>query len=318
MWYNDFVAVKPYVSSIREFFMDSKPNTAEKIGLVMEGGSMRGMFTCGVIDVFMEHGLTFDGAVGVSAGATFGCNIKSRQIGRALRYNKRFCNDPRYASFRSLFTTGDLFNVDFCYRTLPFKLDIWDSDTFAANPMEFYVAASDVETGHPVYYRCGKGLEEDIEWFRASASMPLLSHIVEINDRLLLDGGITDSIPLKFMERIGYTKNVVILTQPEDYVKKKNPLMPLARLEYGRYPNFVRAMANRHIRYNDTLRYIEEREAAGDVIVVRPPEDLDIGKMERDPDELERVYQVGRDTAGSLVGRMISEGFCRKYTEPSA
>ncbi len=289
-----------------------------KIGLVMEGGSMRGMFTCGVTDVFMEHGLTFDGGVGVSAGATFGANIKSHQIGRARRYNKQFCQDPRYASFRSLLLTGDLFNVDFCYRELPFEIDIWDSETFAADPMEFFVVASDVETGKPVYYRCGKGGPPDILWFRASASMPLLSRIVEIGDRHLLDGGISDSIPLRFMERIGYTRNVVILTQPRKYRKKKNALMPLARLEYGRYPNFVRAMANRHIRYNETLKYIEAQENAGAAFVIRPPESLRIGRMERDPDELERVYQIGRSTAEACIDEMISKGFCRRYTAPTA
>ena len=298
--------------------MNTYSDDREKIGLVMEGGSMRGMFTCGVTDVLMEHELTFDGAVGVSAGATFGCNIKSRQIGRALRYNKKYCRDRRYASFWSLITTGDLFNVDFCYQTLPYELDVWDSRTFSENPMEFYVVASDVETGHPVYYRCGKGLQKDILWFRASASMPLLSHIVEIGGRKLLDGGITDSIPLQFMERIGYKKNVVILTQPKDYVKKKNPMMPLVNLEYGRFPNFVRAMGNRHVRYNNTLRYIEAQEAAGRVFVIRPPEALGIGRMEKDPDELERVYQIGRRTAESLIGSMIEKGFCRHYEQSGA
>ena len=156
--------------------MDNYPDTS-RIGLVMEGGSMRGMFTCGVTDVFMEHGLTFDGAVGVSAGATFGANIKSRQLGRARRYNEKYCSDRRYASYWSLLTTGDLFNVDFCYRVLPYELDIWDDAAFAANPMEFYLVASDVETGRPVYYRCGTGKQKDIEWIRASASMPMVSRM---------------------------------------------------------------------------------------------------------------------------------------------
>ena len=288
---------------------------AGKIGLVMEGGSMRGMFTAGVTDVFMEHGLTFDGAVGVSAGATFGANIKSRQIGRALRYNKQFCRDPRYASFRSLITTGDLFNADFCYRELSWEIDIWDSDSFASNPMECYVVASDVETGQPVYYHCKKGGEKDILWFRASASMPLLSRIVEIGGRYLLDGGITDSIPLRFMEKIGYTRNVVILTQPKTYTKQANPLMPLVQLKYGRFPNFVRAMADRHLRYNNTLRYIEEREKSGETFVIRPPKDLRIGRMERDPKELERVYNIGRNTAETCIARMKADGFCLEYKE---
>jgi predicted patatin/cPLA2 family phospholipase len=270
------------------------------------------MFTCGVIDVFMERGLTFDKAVGVSAGATFGCNFKSRQIGRARRYNKRFCRDRRYASVWSLLTTGDLFNADFCYRELPFKLDPWDSAAFAANPMEFYCVASDVETGRPVYYRFRDGLQEDIDWIRASASMPLLSRIVEIRGRKLLDGGITDSIPIRFMEKLGCGRNVIILTRPRGYCKTQNSLMPLVKLVYGKYPNFVRAMESRHLRYNGTLEYIEEKEAAGEVFVLRPPAELKIGKMEKDPDELERVYQIGRRTAEENIDRLVEQGFCHK------
>ena len=125
----------------------------KRTGLVMEGGAMRGMFTCGVIDVFMENDITFDSAIGVSAGAVFGCNVKSKQIGRAIRYNKRFCRNKNYESIRSLLRTGDLYNADFCYRLLPDELDPWDSETFAANPMDFYVVCTDVETGKPVYHR---------------------------------------------------------------------------------------------------------------------------------------------------------------------
>ncbi|MBQ9421682.1 MAG: patatin family protein [Lachnospiraceae bacterium] len=296
--------------------MENTSDTRDKIGLVMEGGSMRGMFTCGVIDVFMEHGLTFDGAVGVSAGATFGCNIKSRQIGRARRYNKKYCSDRRYASFHNLITTGDLFGVDFCYRELPFELDPWDSETFASNPMEFYIVASDVETGKPVYYKSCKGLKEDIDWIRASASMPLLSHIVELRGRKFLDGGICDSIPLKFMQKIGYRRNVVILTQPKGYVKEHNPLMPLAKITYRHYPAFIRAMDDRHLRYNRTLEYIEKQEELGNTFAIRPPADLDIGKMEKDPEELERVYQIGRRTAKGCINEMVKRGFCRYYQEP--
>ena len=156
-----------------------------KRGLVMEGGAMRGMFTCGVIDVLMENGIDFNCAVGVSAGATFGLNIKSKQIGRGLRYNKIYCKDKRYASLRSLVKTGDIYNVKFCYDTLPYELDKWDYETFYSNPMEFYCVATDVSTGDAVYHKCDnydpspKG--EDINWIRASASMPVVSRPVEID-----------------------------------------------------------------------------------------------------------------------------------------
>lgn len=266
-------------------------------GLILEGGSMRGMFTCGIIDVFLENGIAFDGAVGVSAGAVFGCNLKSKQRGRALRYNKMFCKDKRYASFKNYITTGNVYGAEFCYHDIPERLDVFDTEEFAANPMEFYVVATDLETGRPVYHKCKDGLADDILWMRASASMPLASRIVEIGDRKLLDGGISDSIPVKFMERQGYDRNVAILTQPLDYVKEKNRFLPVARFVYRKFLNFYMAMATRHLRYNKTTAYIREKELAGELFVIRPPEALHIGSVEHDPEELERVYEIGRRTA---------------------
>ncbi len=280
-------------------------------GLVMEGGAMRGLFTCGVIDAFMENHIDFDGAVGTSAGATFGCNIKSRQIGRALRYNKRFCSDKRYASISSLIKTGDLFSSEFCYHDIPFIYDLWDEKAFMNNPMEFYTVSTDVESGRPVYYKCYKGDENDIKWIQASASMPLLANIMEINGRKLLDGGIGDSIAIKFMQKQGYAKNVVILTQPKGFVKKPNPMMPAIKAKYHKYPEFIKAAENRHIRYNATLKYIEEQEVLGNVYAIRPPKTLDIGKMERDPDELQRVYDIGHETALSCIEDIRKNGFCK-------
>jgi len=297
--------------------MTDKRQDSHKLGLVLEGGAMRGMFTCGVLDYWMEQGITFDGTVGTSAGATFGCNLKSGQIGRAVRYNKKYCRDPRYASFRSLLLTGDMFNEDFCYNRLPFELDLWDSKAFAENPMDFYVCASDVETGKPVYYKCGKGGRKDVRWFQASASMPLAARIVEINGRKLLDGGVTDSIPIRFMQKMGYDRNVVILTQPKDYVKEKNSMMPLVKRVYREYPDFVKAMGRRHLRYNKTLEYLEKEEAAGRVFVVRPPEALGIHRVEHHADELERVYQIGRKAGEASLPELLERGFCRRQHSPA-
>lgn len=268
-----------------------------KTGLILEGGAMRGMFTCGVIDVMMEHNITYDGGIGVSAGAVFGCNYKSNQIGRGIRYNKRFCRDKRYCSLRSLITTGNLYNEQFCYHTLPDELDIFDTKAYQENAMEFYAVCTDVKTGKPVYHNCKDGLEEDIQWFRASASLPLVSRVVKIGDYHLLDGGIADSIPLSYFESIGYDRNVVVLTRPSGYVKEKTSHLPLAKLLLRKYPNMVHAMENRHIHYNETLRLIESKEKNGEIFVIRPPEPLNIGATERDPKELERVYQIGRTEA---------------------
>lgn len=275
-----------------------------KTGLVMEGGAMRGMFTCGVLDVFMEQCIRFEGAAGVSAGAVFGCNYKSRQPGRALRYNKKYCRDPRYCSIRSWITTGDLYGADFCYRELPDVLDPFDRETFRDDPMEFYIVASDVRTGEAVCHRCSDGGEEDILWMRASASMPVVSRPVRIKEQLLLDGGIVDSVPYSWLEKNGYARTVIILTQPEGYEKKKSPFLPLMDLALRRYPKIVAAMDIRHERYNQQMREIREREQDGRAFVIRPAEDLKISRNEKDPDELERVYRTGRREAMRRLDEM--------------
>ena len=265
-----------------------------KKGLVLEGGSMRGMFSAGVIDVLLENNIHFDGIVGVSAGAAFGCNYKSKQIGRTIRYNTKYCNDKRYCSFKSLLTTGDIFGADFCYRRIPFELDIFDTETFKNSPVEFFVTATDIETGKAVYHKCTDGLDDDLLWFRASASMPLVSRVVEIGNKKLLDGGVADSVPIKFIESKGYDKNVVVLTQPKDFVKEKNPMLPFIKLKYKKFPKFVAAVANRHNIYNETTKYIKEKEKAGELFVIRPPESLNIKSVCHDKNELLRVYNIGR------------------------
>lgn len=268
-----------------------------KHGLVMEGGAMRGLFTAGVTDVLMENGIEFDSAVGVSAGACFGCNYKSRQRGRAIRYNLRFCRDYRYCSVRSLLLTGNMFGAEFCYHTIPDKLDLFDYDSFTNNPMDFFLVATDIETGDPVYFRMKNGDRTELEWLRASASMPFVSRIVKLNGRKLLDGGISDSIPLKFMERQGCEKNVVILTQPRDYVKKSGKSHFAMKLFYRKYPNLVNACKTRHRMYNEELEYVRSAEAAGRAFVIAPPEKLPIGHVEHNPDKLLEIYRTGRKTA---------------------
>ena len=266
-------------------------------GLVLEGGAMRGMFTCGVLDVFMEQGITFDGAIGVSAGATFGCNLKSKQIGRAIRYNLRFAKDPRYCSFRSLLKTGDLYNADFCYRQLPDELDIFDRKTFRENPLDFYLVVTDIESGEPVYFKMKDGEAAELEWMRASASMPLVSKPVCIDGHKYLDGGISDSIPLKYFEKIGYDKNVVILTQPRNYRKKKSRIQFLMKLLLAKYPELYKAMKQRPEAYNEQTAYVFEQEAKGSAFVICPEESLGISRTEDNVDELKRVYELGRQTA---------------------
>ena len=213
-----------------------------KKGLVLEGGGLRGIFSAGVMDVLMEEGIEFDGAIGVSAGAAFGCNYKSRQPRRAIRYNLKYAKDPRYSSVRSLLKTGDLFNAQFCYHDIPEKLYPFDWKTFRENPMQFFLVCTDVETGKPVYHLCDNDSDwQMLEWFRASGSMPLVSRVVEIGSQKLLDGGITDSIPLRFMENKGYDRNVVILTRPAGYVKEPVSMMRVISRALQQYPETVKA-----------------------------------------------------------------------------
>ncbi len=266
---------------------------------------MRGLFTCGVLDVFLERGIGFDGAAGISAGAVFGCNYKSGQIGRGVRYNKRYCRDPRYCSLRSLLKTGDLYGADFCYRELPDVLDPFDRESFRGNPMAFYAGATDVNTGEAVYHLCEDGEETDLAWMRASASMPLASRPVPVDGRLLLDGGIVDAVPYRFMESLGYDRLVMVLTQPKGYVKKKSRALPLLRVLLRRYPAVAAAMEVRHERYNRQMREIGERERSGAALVLRPPEPLGIRRTERDPEELERVYQIGRAEARRRLEEVV-------------
>ncbi|MBR5712365.1 MAG: patatin family protein [Lachnospiraceae bacterium] len=267
-----------------------------KTGLVLEGGGMRGLFSMGVLDVWLEQGgIDFDGAVGVSAGAAFGCNFKSRQAGRGIRYNVKYAKDWRYKSFRSLLVSGDLFGAKFCYDTLPRELDVFDTEAFSANPMEFYAAVTDLETGRARYKLLHDGGESDMQWIRASASLPIVSRIVRIGQYKLLDGGIADSIPLHFMEGRGFERNVVILTQPEGYVKEKNSMLPLVKVALRKYPKAIEAMENRHVMYNRETAYVAKREAEGTAFVIRPDAPLAIKNLEREESELMRVYNHGRE-----------------------
>ncbi len=275
-------------------------------GLVLEGGAMRGMFTCGVTDVLSEAGVSFDGMVGVSAGAAYGCNVKSGQPGRAYRYNRRYCRDPRFCGARSLLTTGDIFGVDFCYREIPLHLDPFDLDAFEKNPMAFYVVCTDADTGEPLYHRCDTLRGSEMTYLRASASMPLVSRVVEVDGLHLLDGGVADGVPLSYFESIGYARNLVVLTRPRGYRKGSARFLGAAKLSLRRYPAMVEAMRTRPARYNATLEEIErrEREDPSSLFVLRPPRELPIHRLEHDPEKIDEAYRIGRETAAEALPRL--------------
>ena len=275
-----------------------------KKGLVLEGGAMRGLWTAGVTDVMMEHDIRPDGLIGVSAGAAFGCNYKSRQIGRAIRYNTRFAKDPRYSGWKSLLKSGDYFNAEFGYHVVPYEYDIFDTETFEKNPLEFTVVCTDVETGEAVYHQMDHVDYEELEWLRASASMPLASKIVEVGGWKLLDGGVSDSIPLEYYERQGYKRNVVILTQPLGYRKKHLALMPLMRLALRKYPHLLKALDERHLMYNCQLDYVAEAERLGRCLVIRPDENIPIGHLSHDPQQMRLVYDMGRKVGERYIDKI--------------
>lgn len=264
----------------------------KKTGLVLEGGAMRGMYTAGVLDVFMELGIYFDGVIGVSMGAITGCSYISEQMGRTVRYNKKYCKDKRYMSFYSLLTTGDLVGNQFCYHELPENLDPYDNEAFKRSQTEFYVTCTNVETGEAEYIRI-KDMVEEMDYLRASASMPFVSRIVECGGKKWLDGGCSDSIPIRAFMEMGYEKNVVILTRPPEY-RKKPENKRLVKLFYKKYPKFAAALEHRAEGYNQTVEEIRQLEQDGKIFVIRPEKPLDIGRISHNVEKIEEAYERGR------------------------
>ena len=275
-----------------------------KVGLVLEGGAMRGLFTAGVIDVFLHNNVRLDGVVGVSAGACFGCNYQSGQEGRALRYNLTYCRDPRYCSVRSLVRTGDLFGADFCYRELPFELDPFDTEAFEASGVPFWVVCTSVSSGAPVYHLCERADEEMLTWVRASSSLPIVSRPVSLDGDELLDGGISDPIPLKFFMGEGYERNVVVLTQPRAYQKRQGRAWPLMRRALRKWPEVARAMEERPRVYNEAHAFALEQERAGTALVLCPDEPLPASRVEHDPHRLTATYFAGMRVAERELERV--------------
>lgn len=270
---------------------------ANRTGIVLEGGGMRGMYTCGILDVLMENHIFLDGMVGVSAGIAFGCNYKSRQAGRALRYNVRFAHDKRYSGIGSLLKTGNYYNAWFAYHLVPTHYDVFDFNAFEDSPMECYAVCFDVNSGEGVYQRLDHVNNDFFEWIRASASMPVVAQPVEVGGRLLLDGGLADSIPLQFMINKGYKRNVVILTREEGYRKTAEHGMWLMKHLLRKWPKVINALRERPALYNKQLQQVREEERKGNAFVFRPLKPLDVSRTTHDPEEMNRVYQQGREEA---------------------
>ena len=262
-----------------------------KTALILEGGAMRGLYSAGVIDVFMENDIKADVVYGVSAGALFGLNYKSRQIGRAIRYNLKYANEKNYMGLYSLITTGNVMNRDFCFKKLVYELDKLDFETYKNNPVDFYAVVTNLETGKPEYIKIDDA-KKDMEYFRASGSMPFVSIPVEINGNLYLDGAISDAVPLKKVLEADYEKIIVILTRPHGHNRKKKSYLPY-NIFYGKFPNLVKTAKNAYKKYNETMDLIEKYEAENKIIVLRPSELVKVKRVEKDTNKLQKIYDLG-------------------------
>lgn len=268
-------------------------------GLVVEGGGMRGVYTAGVLDYFMEKNLYFDDCYGVSAGACHISSYVSKQIGRSIKVTLDYINDKRYCSVNSLIKTGDMFGVEMLYDIIPNKLELYDYETFNKFKGNFYSVVTNCKTGKAEYIKI-KDMKKDIIAVRASSSLPLLSRIVEINGKEYLDGGITDSIPIKKSIKDGHKKNVVILTRDKTYRKSKPKFLSFFKLKYKKYPNLVKAIENRYKMYNETLDFLEEEKAKNKVFIIQPKLPVKISRIEKDKDKLKALYDQGYEDAKEL------------------
>ena len=261
------------------------------IGLVLEGGAMRGLYTAGVLDVFLENNIKVDGIIGVSAGVLFGVNYLSKQKGRAIRYNKKFAKDKRYMGMRSFLTTGNIINKDFAYYEIPFKIDVFDEETFEKSNTDFWATVTNIETGEAEYLKLNNVFEQ-MELLRATSAMPIVSEIIEIDGKKYLDGGVSDSIPVEKCKSMGYDKIIVILTRIIEYRKKKAS-STLAKIKYKEYPKLIETMENRYKKYNETVEKIIDMENKKEIFVIRPSKDLKIKRIEKDVDKLQAMYDLG-------------------------
>lgn len=266
----------------------------KKVGMVLEGGALRGIFTAGVLDVLLENNIKIDGIIGVSAGALFGANYFSKQKGRAFKYNKKYLGDKRYISTKSLLLTGNLVNKDFAYYKITKELEPFDNDTFIKNNKDYYATATNIETGLPTYFKI-TNVYNQLEELRASSAMPFASKLVKINNGKYLDGGISDAIPLNKCINLGYEKIIVILTQPIDYRKKplSKKQLRMINLKYHKYPNLINTMKQRYINYNNTLEQIIDMENKKEIFVIRPPQRINIPITSKDTTKIQEVYNMG-------------------------
>ncbi|MDO9523380.1 MAG: patatin family protein [Methanocorpusculum sp.] len=269
-------------------------------GLIFEGGGMRGAYTTGVIDAFLDNDLEFSSCYGVSVGACNAASFIAKQRRRAYRVTTDYIGDKRYCSILSLLRSGNLFGPEMLYHIIPEQLDPYDYDAFARYPGKLSVVATNCETGEAEYFHL-KNMREEVEMLQASSSLPLLAKIVRIDGKEYLDGGVVDSIPIQRSIADGNSKNVVVLTQDITYRKEPMKIVPLLKIFYRNYPNLVHQLATRHARYNQTLDFLAQEESAGRAFVIRPKKPVNIGRVETNKTKLAALYDDGyRETMGRM------------------
>ncbi|BCB04369.1 patatin-like phospholipase family protein [Bacillus sp. KH172YL63] len=278
----------------------------EETGLVLEGGGMRGIYTAGALEYFLEKGVEFPYVIGVSAGACNAASYLSKQHGRNKKVNVDFIRDPKYLSWRNYWKTGELFGMDYVFDEIPNKLVPYDYQAFHTNSTEFVVGVTDCETGQPVYYARSDYGEDLLTIIRASSSLPFVAPVVEFASRHLLDGGISDPIPVGKAEQDGYGKNVVILTRNRGYYKKPSKFSFLLNRKYPQFPELQKTMMNRYIKYNQTIDELEEKERNGDVIIIQPQTPLKVGRIERNPQKLDELYWQGYRDAEAKMNEILN------------
>ena len=275
-----------------------------KVGLVLEGGGMRALFTAGVLDALLDvKELDIDGIIGVSAGALFGANYVSGQKERAIRYNKKYARDKRYMGLHSWITTGNAVNKEFAFYELPFKLDVFDQEKFKESKIEFHVVMTNVENGQAEYVLI-EDVFEQMEYLRATSALPFASKIIEINGKKYLDGGISDSIPIDYCQSLGYDKIILVLTRPEN-TYKEDKLNFLYKLVYRKYPNLVERLINMGKDYEVILKKIKDLETENKIFVIRPPKVLKIGRLEKNEDKIQNVYDIGLNTGKKEIDNLL-------------
>ncbi|WP_078381159.1 patatin-like phospholipase family protein [Sutcliffiella halmapala] len=264
-------------------------------GLVLEGGGLRGVYTAGVLEYFMEKELYFPYVIGVSAGACMAASYLSRQKGRNKKVNIDFVTDSRYLSYRNYFKTRQLFGMDFIFDEIPNKLVPYDYETFSNSMEQFVVVTTDCLSGEPVYYHMDEHRENMLQLIRASSSLPFVAPSIPYEGRVLLDGGIIDPIPIKKAQLDGFKKNVVILTKPAGYKKKASRFSSLIR--YKEYPKISERIQTRYQIYNDTLAYLEAEKEKESVFIFQPSKPLAASRIERNKQRLTNLYELGWNDA---------------------